>query len=131
MYLCKYAHIYDTKFIHFDNILSEVDWSKASKLNKLNNEQLYKYQDYLDWYVISRYQVLNDNLIRQYNTRINWALVSRYQKLSTQILNQYHYCLDYFWIKRCQNTEDFLYKNKLDKVSIKNLCYAFEKRLIN
>ncbi|NCC71448.1 ATP-binding protein [bacterium] len=79
------------KKVNIDNrqhkkLFCQISWWRISEFQKLSEDFIREYKDYLDWYHISCCQTLSEEFIIEFEDKVHWNCISRYQKLSNQFI---------------------------------------------
>ena len=90
-----------------------VDWYCISRSQKLSNEFIEEFKDYVYWGNISMYQKLSENFIRKFKDCVNWCCISSNQKLSEDFIREFKDYVDWFYISINQKlSESFIHEFK-------------------
>ena len=98
-----------------------VDWGWISENQKLSESFIREFQDKVDWYWVSSHQKLSESFIREFQDKVDWGRISITQKLSEDFIREFQDRVKWYWISKFQKlSEDFIreFKNKADWVCI-------------
>ena len=115
MYLEKLSEDFIIKYINF------LDIERISHYQKLSEDFIRKYSDLVDWRNISYFQKLSENFIEEFKDRVDWKEISSRQTLSEDFIRKFQDKIEQSrsWseITQYQNlSEEFMdeFQNKLD-----------------
>ena len=101
--------------------LYNVKWVLISEYNKLSENFIREFQNYVDWDLISEYQKLSEEFIREFQDKVDWFYISKYQKLSENFIREFQDKMNWYHISKFQNlSENFIMEFK-DKVNWYNI----------
>jgi len=93
--------------------LHKYHWDYISKYQKLNEQFIEKYKDYINWNYISEYQNLSEDFIQKHKDLVNWNYISKFQKLSEVFIQKHKDLVNWDFISKYQNlSEVFIEKHK-------------------
>ena len=68
-----------------------IGWCKISQHEKLSEDFIREFQDYVSWIYVSQYQTLSEPFIREFQDRVEWVYISRkHQTLSDTFLEEFY-----------------------------------------
>lgn len=96
--------------------LSPFDWEIISARQKLSENFIRKYQDFINWDAVSNSQKLSMNFIREFQDKVNWNNISYSQNLNMKFIKEFQDKIDLRRINRQKLSKNFILKNieKLD-----------------
>jgi hypothetical protein len=98
----------------YDMYAKNINWSLVIKNQKLNEEQIEKYNKYFSkysFYILPQYQKLSEKLIRKLESKLNWNPLSIYQIMSDDFIEEFK---DKITFDRPNISSNLLHKLKMD-----------------
>lgn len=92
-----------------------LNWSSICETEKLSEEFMNEFSEYLEWNTIVVHQKLSEVFIYRYENELDWTLISEYQKLSEVFMSENCEDLDWFKLGYAQKMSDeFIIKHQED-----------------
>ena len=83
----KFYFSYDIEYIR--NNVDQVNWKLIVEKDKLSDEFIDEFHQYLDWLRISVYQKLSEDIMNRYASQLNWYCISTWQNLSEEFIKSH------------------------------------------
>lgn len=95
-----------------------INWTDISKNDKLSEDLIRQFKDFIDWDLISRYQVLSETFILEFKENVNWHSISAYQTLSESFITANEDYIKWDIISRYQKLSERFIINNLSKLDM-------------
>ena len=67
----------------------KINWGIVSRIERLSEQFIEKFQDKVDWNDISHYQKLSEEFIKKFQHKVNWKYISERQELSEEFIEKF------------------------------------------
>jgi len=111
-----------------------VNWELISENQQLSEPFIERYQDRVYWNYISMFQTLSENFIEKYSDKVFWDLISKSQQLSESFIERFQNYVDWDKISERQTlSEDFIekFQNKVNWDLISEYQYMSQEFIEN
>jgi hypothetical protein len=98
-----------------------VNWWSISSKQKLSEEYIREFADDVDWEWISKNQKLSENFIKEFADKVNWDHISSYQQLSENFIREFKNKLNWNCISIYQKLSEGIIREFTDKLNWFNI----------
>ena len=106
---------------NYNELITDSQWQDISMLQKLSEDFICEFKDYVDWDCISANQKLSENFIREFKDKVNWYDISECQNLSESFIREFQDSIDWGCISKYQKLSEPFIREFQDSVDWRSI----------